>query len=89
MKEPVDVKHLGKLMEELGEAQAAVARCLIQGINEAEPITGKLNGQWLAEELADVEANIALVRKWFDINPMGERVARKMKDLRRWHEMLT
>jgi len=50
MSDPVDIKHLGKLLEELAEgvnalnevasamnkAASAVARCLIQGINEAQ-----------------------------------------------------
>lgn len=61
MSKPIDIKHLGKLAEELGEASSAVARCLIQGIDESEPVTGKLNRQWLEDELADVCANIQLV----------------------------
>lgn len=43
--DPVDLKHLGKLSEELGECSAAVARCIIQGIDECEPVTGKINRQ--------------------------------------------
>lgn len=43
MTDSVDLKHLGKLMEELGECQAAIARCIIQGIDSAEPVTGKIN----------------------------------------------
>ena len=58
MSDAVDLKHLGKLAEELSEAGAAVARCIIQGIDEKEPVTGKINREWLQDELADVIANI-------------------------------
>jgi hypothetical protein len=34
---PLDLKHLGKLIEELNEAGSATARCIIQGIDEVEP----------------------------------------------------
>lgn len=64
----VDLKHLGKLSEELGELQAAVARCIIQGIDEREPVTGKVNRDWLTEEIADVQANLDLVVKRFEID---------------------
>jgi hypothetical protein len=88
MSKPIDVKHLGKLAEELNEAGAAVARCLIQGITESEPITLKPNRQWLEEELADVAANIELVITHFGLDRMLARRERKMKHLRAWHAML-
>lgn len=68
MSDAVDLKHLGKLAEELSEAGAAVARCIIQGIDEAEPVTGKINRQWLQDELADVQANIGLVIERFKLH---------------------
>lgn len=91
MTRPVDLKHLGKLGEELGECGAAVSRCIIQGIEEAEPVTGKPNHQWLLEELADVLANIDLVVTHFglDHDLMIERAERKRVQLRAWHEQLT
>jgi NTP pyrophosphatase (non-canonical NTP hydrolase) len=87
MADPVDIKHLGKLAEELGELSAAVARCLIQGINEAEPTTGKINRAWLEEEIADVIANIGLVVERFklDTDAMSARVQRKTELLAGWH----
>jgi hypothetical protein len=57
MTRPIDLKHLGKLGEESNELGAAISRCIIQGIDEREPVTGKPNRQWLAEEIADVLAN--------------------------------
>lgn len=89
MTRPIDLKHLGKLAEELGEAQSAVCRCVIQGIGESEPATGKPNKQWLEEELADVLANIFLVIHHFslDLPAMEARAARKQEHLRGWHSM--
>lgn len=88
MSDPVDLKHLGKLMEELGEAQSAVARCLIQGIDETDPETDQPNIEWLEDELADVLANINLVSARFELNEdrMNARAAKKMIHLKKWHE---
>jgi hypothetical protein len=90
MSVPVDLKHLGKLAEELSEAGSAVARCIIQGIGECEPVTGKSNRVWLEEELADVIANIDLVCDHFHLDrlSMAVRSCRKKEHLRGWHSML-
>jgi hypothetical protein len=90
MSRPIDLKHIGKLQEELGEASAACARCVIQGIDENEPVTGKPNRQWLEDELADVFANIDLVVAHFglDADRILARVDRKKEHLRGWHAML-
>jgi NTP pyrophosphatase (non-canonical NTP hydrolase) len=85
----VDLKHLGKLGEELGECAAAVSRCIIQGIEEKEPVTGKPNREWLEEEIADVIANTTLVVGRFDLDDkrIAARAAKKIAQLRSWHEM--
>lgn len=85
-----DLKHLGKLGEELNEAGSAVCRCIIQGIDEREPETGKLNRKWLEDELADVLANVDLVVSHFQLDAarMLVRGAEKKRDLRLWHAML-
>lgn len=89
MSNPVDVKHLGKLLEELGELTAAVSRCLIQGIDESEPITEKSNRVWFEEEIADVDACICLVVERFNLDRshIANRCLKKMKRLREWHSM--
>lgn len=89
MSDPVDLKHLGKLLEELGEAVSAAARCLIQGIDEKEPETGKLNREWLQDEIADVQAGFALVVHRFDLveDVMEQRRMRKLIHLRQWHNL--
>ena len=87
MSDPVDVKHLGKLCEELNECGAAASRGLIQGIDEPEPTTGKINRAWLAEEIADVLANVELVTERFNL-PLHAIIARKERkkaNLRIWH----
>lgn len=78
--QPIDMKHFGKLSEELGELQAAVARCLIQGIMECEPVTSKPNKQWLEEEIADVEAGAALIMGRYNIKEF-EYVRQAIADL--------
>lgn len=90
MSRPIDLKHLGKLAEELNEAGSAVARCIIQGIDESEPVTHKPNKVWLEDELADVLANIELVTKHFglDRDRMAARAERKKEHLLGWHSML-
>ncbi len=90
MSRPIDLKHLGKLAEELGEASSAASRCVIQGIDEREPVTGKPNRQWLQDELADVLANIELVVAHFglDVEAIRARAERKKVHLRGWHSML-
>jgi len=89
MSDPVDLKHMGKLVEETGELCSAAARCIIQGIDECEPVTGKSNRDWLEEEIADVIANISLVIEHFKLNE-GRIIARaeqKEQHLKEWHEL--
>lgn len=89
MKEAIDLKHLGKLIEELNECSSAAARCLIQGIDEAEPKTGKVNRVWLEEEIADVIANIELVELHFglDLGKIMTRAFEKKAKLKAWHRL--
>lgn len=90
MTRPIDLKHLGKLNEELSECGAAVSRCVIQGINEMEPVTDKVNRRWLEEEIADVLANVEMVMEHFGLDRdfIAMRRIRKKNNLRRWHMML-
>ncbi len=84
-----DFRVIGKLLEELGEASAAASRCLIQGIDEKEPVTGKVNREWLEDELADVLANIQLTVERFRLNRqrMATREITKITHLRGWHKL--
>lgn len=90
MDKPVDIKVIGKFLEEMGEGVAASARCLIQGIEEKEPITGKVNKDWLEDEIADMHANLQLVIEHFhlDSSKILERSLAKKARLKNWHDML-
>jgi NTP pyrophosphatase (non-canonical NTP hydrolase) len=89
IKDPVLLKTLGKFAEELGECSAATARCIIQGVDEVEPTTGKPNRQWLEEEIADVLAGVELTitRLGMDRQRIADRANRKAKQLASWHAM--
>jgi hypothetical protein len=89
IQDPVDLKHLGKLGEESSELGAAVARCIIQGIDECEPVTGKVNREWLEDEIADVRANSDLNIERFNLDEarIARRAERKKRHLRIWHAM--
>ncbi len=89
MIDAIDVKHLGKLGEECSELATSIFRCIIQGLDEREPVTGKINRIWLTEEIADTLANIFLVCQHFtlDGNAINERHDRKVKHLRAWHAL--
>lgn len=91
MSDPVDIKVVGKNMEELGEAITALARALIQGIDGTEPSTGKVNRQWVQDELSDVGATSAITAGHFSLNAeaMGERMDRKRNFLGRWLKMMS
>lgn len=84
------LRVLGKLGEELGEASAIVARCIIQGVDEREPVTGKLNREALENELADARATIAQVVAHYGLDErrMDEREARKRAHLDAWAELV-
>jgi len=90
MTRPIDIAQLGKLAEECNELGSAIARCLIQGIDEREPETGKLNREWLEDEIADVTAKIAQVTEFYALNNerIFRRVIAKMRGLETWHAML-
>jgi NTP pyrophosphatase (non-canonical NTP hydrolase) len=85
----LDLKIIGKTLEENGELVQALSRCLIQGIDDSHPTTGKPNRIWLQEELADVLANIEILVTHFDLDQeaMMERVDTKRAYLKKWHNM--
>lgn len=88
---------LGKAAEESAELSKILSRCLIQGLDACEPVTGKPNIVSLAEELADMDAAIAWL---FEVVPRqgqfvllndedhNARADRKLDGFRRWQEML-
>ena len=93
MTNALDLAVLGKLIEELNEAGKIAARCIIQGIDEADPTTGKINRVALAEELADVYASADhAIQRFFlssaDTLNMTTRAGKKFVHLKGWHDLL-
>lgn len=90
MSDPRDIKVVGKNIEEICEAGAALARALIQGIDGTEPSSGKSNRQWVQDELADVRATSSITTDHFalDTPQMAARVNRKRDFLLRWLGMM-
>ena len=88
--DPQDFKVLGKQKEELGELTAATSRCVIQGINESEPVTLKPNLLWLTEEVADVQATSELLIEHFGLNRdfIAKRKAKKLDGFYKWLDMM-
>lgn len=87
---PLHLRRLGKLAEELAELQKAVARCIIQGLDGIDPATGKVNHQALWEELADVRAQVGVTTHTFDlpVDKMAHRSAMKYAQMEDWEEAL-
>jgi len=62
---PLDLKHLGKLSEELSECmEAAMAFLGCRSVGD-DARNGKTFKVWLEDEIADVVANISLVERHF------------------------
>jgi NTP pyrophosphatase (non-canonical NTP hydrolase) len=86
IKNAVDLKHLGKLGEEVGELGRIVSRTIIQGLDGIDPENGKINREELQNEIADVIANIELCAQRFGLTVDHERIRRKKAQQRAWHE---
>ncbi len=80
---------LNKLTEETGELLQIVGRCLAQGVDKADPRTGKPNIEALADEIADVTAAVAWLKEVVTL-PLGRdaRTARKLHGFREWQQLL-
>ncbi|SCW95870.1 hypothetical protein [Ancylobacter rudongensis] len=79
---------LGKLAEEAGELASRAARCIIQGIDETDPDTGRSNADELGREIADVMACAAALEALLRVNYSKQRVTDKVSGFARWHCMI-
>lgn len=86
---PRQIKIIGKCIEELNEMSSALARVLIQGIDEVEPVTGKPNRQWLEEEYADMMVTTAFVFEEFGLSydHIANRALKKTEYLTPWIDL--
>lgn len=79
---------LGKLIEELNECAARAARCIIHGLDETDPDTGRTNQEELEREVADVDACIVTAYNVLQIDADPDRVDDKIAGFQRWHGMI-
>lgn len=88
--DPLTLRRMGKLGEELGELQAVVSRIIIQGIDAIDPSTGKPNRQRLEEEMADVHAQLGCTTGdlHLDAERIRARAATKVQQMLEWEEVL-
>jgi len=87
------LRRMGKLGEEAAELLAVSNRVIIQGIDEVDPSSGKVNRERLLEELADVQAQIHCTRRWMALSPEDfvryqSRVETKIDYMRQWEDMV-
>ncbi len=79
---------LGKLIEECNELAARAARCIIQGLDERDPDTGRMNREELGREMSDVTACIHMVEEVLPAKRSEGRMANKREGFRRWHQLI-
>ncbi len=83
------LRRMGKLIEELGELSNVAARCIIQGIDEVDPGTGKVNRLRLEHELADVMAQCSVTMNTLqlDVSSINARTLDKIGQMDEWELM--
>jgi len=84
----VTLAVLGKLIEECNELSARAARCIIQGIDEKDPGSGRANIDELEREAADVMACLEMAQRRLGVRPSGDRQGEKFRGYERWHELI-
>lgn len=83
------LRRMGKLIEELNELSVVAARCIIQGIDEVDPSSGKVNRLRLEHELADVLAQCMVTVQNLKLNAdaIDTRAADKIHQMAEWEAM--
>jgi NTP pyrophosphatase (non-canonical NTP hydrolase) len=85
----MQLRRFGKLLEECGELVNVAARCIIQGIDETDPGTQRVNRVRLEDELADVTAQIATTTYMLDLDEsrIHDRILHKCAQMTEWEAM--
>lgn len=83
------LRRMGKLQEELAELANVAARCIIQGIDEVDPGTGKVNRARLENEIADVlaQCRCTIDALGLDDDRIAERTRDKREQMAEWEAM--
>lgn len=79
---------LGKLIEECNELAARAARCVIHGLDETDPDTGRLNADELTREVANVLACLDIAEQELILSIPRPRVLGKLNSFRFWHQLI-
>lgn len=88
---PRILRRIGKTAEEASELTKVCARIIIQGHAGIDPATYKCNLHMLAEELADVQAqiNCCVESLGLDKEFMATRTQRKQEQMEEWEALFT
>jgi coenzyme F420-reducing hydrogenase beta subunit len=83
------LRRMGKLQEEMHELGEVAARCIIQGIDEIDPGSGKVNRERLWREVADVYAQLdeTVARLGLSVADIETRRAEKRGYMQEWEAM--
>ncbi|MDP4074238.1 hypothetical protein [Acidovorax sp. A1169] len=83
--------HHTSLLRILGVLQAVVARCVIQGIEEIDPSSGKTNRVRFIEAVADTltQVNKSIGHFSLDYNAIRLRVTEKKRQMAEWEALCT
>ena len=83
------LRRMGKLGEELAELSNVSNRIIIQGIDEVDQGSGKVNRFRLEQEIADVLAQCACCIKELNLDKeyIDHRVADKISQMAEWEGM--
>jgi NTP pyrophosphatase (non-canonical NTP hydrolase) len=83
------LRRMGKLQEELAELANVAARCIIQGIDEVDPGSGKVNRTRLENEIADVlaQCRCTIDALGLDDDHIAERTREKREQMAEWEAM--
>ena len=83
------LRRVGKAQEELNELGCVLARVIIQGIDEIDPGSGKVNRQRLTEEVADVQAQLQLIISQFNLDGLyiNGRCSEKKRQMAEWESL--
>lgn len=86
--DPLRLAILGKLAEEASELAARASRCIIHGLDQVDPDTGRLNSEELQREAADVTACLLVIERSLQLQPMRARQQEKLNGYALWHQMI-
>lgn len=83
------LRRMGKMIEEMNELGQVASRCIIQGIDEVDPSSQRLNRDGLIEEIADVYAQLdeTVAALSLDDAAIQTRRAKKRILMQEWEEM--